>query len=145
MSEMSLLWHEYKRYNDLAREITDDVMLLKRVRLKLPGNESASGDDIHKSREQLVAFVNALTRSLSPSHSSGVASDTLLPGTLVERVRQANSGLFPRFLVEMEALRAHLSESENALAERDLEILDSLSNCVNVETSRVFKSTRLIL
>ena len=56
MSEMSLLWHEYRRFNELARDITDDVILLQRVRLCLPGHETVTPEQVETSRMRARAI-----------------------------------------------------------------------------------------
>lgn len=137
MSDMSLLWHEYQRYNDLSRELTEDVILLQRVRLHLPGYEEVTPKQREDSRKRLEQFVDMLAVNLNPEKAAEIEA-ILLPGTLVERIRNANSGLLPRFLVELQALREHLAEGESTLTNRDMELLDSLTNNVNQETSRVF-------
>jgi hypothetical protein len=138
MSEMSLLWHEYRRFNDLARDITDDVMLLQRVRLHLPGHNLITREQLENSRLRLEQFVAALVTFLQPDQKSRNGEELRLPGTLVERIRKANSGPLPRFMVELNILREHLADGEQPLTDQDMLLLDSLVNSVNQETSRVF-------
>jgi hypothetical protein len=138
MSEMSLLWHEYQRFNELARDITDDVILLQRVRLRLPGYEVVTPEQREASRCRLEQFVHTLTANLNPDQKPGEKEELRLPGTLVERIRNANSGPLPRFLTELSTLREHLANGEGALSDRDMALLESLTNSVNQETSRVF-------
>lgn len=138
MSEMSLLWHEYQRFNELARDITEDVILLQRMRLRLPGFEEVTEEQRESTRKRLEQFVDTLTMNLSSDQKSSAKEEFRLPGALVERIRNANSGPLPRFQTELSAMREHLANGDGALSDRDMEILESLTNSVNQETSRVF-------
>jgi hypothetical protein len=138
MSEMSLLWHEYQRYNELAREVTEDVILLQRARLRLPGHEAVTEEQRTTGLKRLEEFVGAVTVSLLPGEEKGEPEALRLPGTLVERIRRANSGVLPRFSTELHTLREHLAQGEAALTDQDMHLLESLTTSVNQETSRVF-------
>jgi hypothetical protein len=138
MSEMSLLWHEYQRFNELARDSTDDVILLQRVRLRLPGYEDVTSEQREASRKRLEQFVDALAANLNPNPKFGQNDELRLPGTLVERIRNANSGPLPRFLTDLSTLREDLADGDGVLSDRDMVLLESLTNSVNQETSRVF-------
>jgi hypothetical protein len=138
MSEMSLLWHEYQRFNELARDITDDVILLQRVRLQLPGFEDVTAAQLAASRVRVAQFLDALTASLCPHETADDSEGMRIPGTLVERIRTANSGSMPRFVSELEVLREDLTSADGRLSDRDMSLLDGLTSSVSQETSRVF-------
>ena len=137
MSEMSLLWHEYRRFNDLARDVTDDVILVQRTRMCLPGHEAVTSEQRESSRKRLEQFVETVCANLGPDRQPEETEELRLPGTLVERIRTANSGPLPRFLIELNALRQHLAIGAAALSDQDVALLESLTNSVNQETSRV--------
>src|SRR5438874_11463027 len=120
MSEMSLLWHEYKRYNDLARIVTADVMALKRRRHRLPGAETITPTQLDDGRKRLRNFVAEVRSGLEDHRLAPNEADLNLPAALIERVRHANSGLLPRYLQEIHSLHEHLDEDENAVTDRDL-------------------------
>lgn len=138
MSDLSVLWHEYERYEDLTRQMTADVIALKRVRYQLPGSHDITGEERRAGTERLRNTVGAIVSALSSS-PEGNDARLRLPGALVEQIRQTHGGLLPRFVEEVRTLHHHLSQGEEALTERDVALLDDLGNSVHSETSRVFR------
>ena len=144
MSDLSVLWHEYERYEDLTRDVTADITALKRLRFGLPGSEDLTAEQRTLSRRRLQALVGAIVTALSQSASAStlVEAEDLaprIPSALIEQIRQAHGGMLPRFVEDVRALHLHLTQGEQELTPRDIELLDDLSNSVHAETSRVFR------
>jgi hypothetical protein len=144
MSDLSVLWHEYERYEDLTRNVTADVTALKRLRFGLPGSETVTAEQRAISRGRLQALVGAIATALSqsanlPQSEKAAGAAPRLPGALIEQIRQAHGGMLPRFVEDVLTLRQHLTQGEQDLTSRDIELLDDLSNSVHTETSRVFR------
>jgi hypothetical protein len=138
MSDLSVLWHEYERCEDLTRQMTADVIALKRARYQLPGSDELTKEERRASTKRLRDIVGAIAAALSSS-PEGNEARLWLPGALVEQIRQTHGGLLPRFVEDLRTLHQHLSQGEAALTERDVALLDDLGNSVHTETSRVFQ------
>ncbi len=144
MSDLSVLWHEYERYEDLTRNVTEDVTNLKRLRFGLPGSETVTVEERVSSRERLQALVGAIAAALSPSTISPHLEESAraiprLPSALIEQIRRTHGGMLPRFVEDVIVLCEHLAHGESSLTARDIELLDDLGNSVHTETSRVFR------
>lgn len=139
MSDVSVLWHEYERYEDLTRSLTADVILLKRTVLHLPGWKTVTKEEYNTTVTRLRTFVSAVVSNLSPEDRNLSPEELEMPGTLIEHIRQVQSGVLPRFIEELRELHQHLNDKERVLTERDLQLLDEISNSVHLETARVFR------
>ncbi len=138
MSDLSVLSQEYKRYSDLARSLTADLILLKRLRFRLPGSDVITEEEEHASTVRLAGFVRAVENALSKEEEALPKEIPRLPGALIERIQETYGGTLPRFRDDLRALEQRLSCDEATLTDDDMDLLDNLINAVHGETSNVF-------
>ncbi len=141
MSDVSVLSHEYKATSGLSQDINSALIVLKKVRLDLPGACEISPEQVESSRSCLVEILTALERLLTPARASQVdgATAARVPGALVARVQAERRGDLAYYLEDLRRAAAHLRDSVSAVTEADFALLDGLALAVDAETSRVFR------
>ena len=146
MSDISVLWHDYERYQRLAMQVTEDVIALKRQQFDLPGRPRGSAleraEQEEASRAHLRDFVARVIAALAPEDSDLAGENELrepLPQAWIERLRGNVAGVQPRFLSDLRELHERLSQPGAELEPLQIGALESLSGSIHTQTSRVFR------
>lgn len=143
MSEVSVLSQEYKTASDLSRVGGAALIVLKKVRLGLPGAETITPEEVERSRRCLSDILEALSQLLQPAGADHPRATqeaaARVPGALVTRLRVERQGDLDYYLEDLEGMAARLREGVDALTDADLDRLDALASAADAETSSVFR------
>ena len=143
MSEVSVLSQEYKTASELSRALNGALIVLKKVRLGLPGAETITADEVERSRHCLSEILAALRQLVKPAQAghSRATQDAVarVPGALVTRLREERRGDLDYYLEDLDGIAERLREGVGALTEADVERLDALAAVADAETSSVFR------
>lgn len=140
MSELGVLSHHYKASADLAKELNQAVVGLKKQLYGLVGGLDIPKVQMSSYRRFLVEVLNTLLTELIPvSERTGEHHQLPIPASIVERVRQAHRGTMAHYLEDLTSVRDRLSQDGERLSEVDIQLLDELAATAGLDSAEVFR------
>ena len=141
MSEISVLAHEYKTASDLSQALNRSLIMLKRARLNLPGQESVTPADLEASRRDVIEILDTVLAWLRPDrpHELGAGPRRTVSAALVARLREQRRGTLEYYVQDLDQLVRHLRTGVPALTPDDLALLDDLAAAADSEASNIFR------
>ena len=141
MSDVSILSQEYKTASELSRNISQALIVLKKVRYALPGADTISSEEKLQSQQRLAEMVAGLIPLLdaSPAKPIDVVATAQIPGAFVVHVQDKRRGNLPDFIEDLASMVTRLRAGPAALIEEDFALLDELASIADAEASRVFR------
>ena len=140
MSDLAVLSHHYKASTDLAMELNQTVVALKKRFYGLAGNQDVSEEQMTSYRGHLAEFLSVLLAELGslPEQASN-HSRLSIPASIIDRVRQAHKGTMPYYVEDLTSVRERLSQEGEALSEADIQLLDQLAAIAGLDSAEVFR------
>lgn len=139
MGDLSVLSHVYEKSSEIAREINSSLIVLKKS-LLYP--EKMKSEDVRKAREKLVRLIQTIRFSLLQRERlekwPDTSTDFLIPESLIENIREKKQSEMAYYLADLEDLQSRL-QSEDAILQGDIALLDELSSFADAQASRFFR------
>lgn len=140
MSDLGVLSHHYKASADLAKELNQAVVALKKQFYGLVGGQDIPEEQIASYRRHLGSVLDTLLAEFAPVPKRTSQQPPLsIPASIVERIRQAHRGTMAHYVEDLMSTRGRLSQDGKELNERDIELLDELAATAGLDTAEVFR------
>jgi len=152
MSDLGVLSHHYKASADLARELNQAVVALKKQFYGLIRGQDIPAEQMASHRRLMVSVLDTLLAEFTPGTGSDSepkqtepttqAADQPrlpIPASIVERIRQAHRGTMPRYVEDLMSTRSRLLQDGQSLNEKDVKLLDELAATAGLDTAEVFR------
>lgn len=137
MSDVSVLAQEYKTAADLAQDISDSLIAVKKVQQGLPGAESVTTEELTSSRRRLAEILLGLRSALDPRENRGEVES--ITGALTARLQAEHRGDLAYYLEDLGDVAARLRDDATCLSAGDIALLDDLASAADAQTSHVFR------
>jgi len=140
MSDLGALSHHYKASADLAKELNQAVVALKKQFYDLAGGQDIPDEQMTSYRQYLVDILNILLAELAPMPEQ--ISEHLqlsIPASIVERVRQVHRGTMAHYVEDLASVKDRLLQDGRQLSEEDIQLLDELAATAGLDTAEVFR------
>ncbi len=140
MSDLGVLSHHYKASADLAKELNQAVVALKKQFYGLVGGQDIPVEQMASYRRLMVSVLETLLAEFAPviEHTSQ-QPPLSIPASIVERIRQAHRGTMAHYVEDLMSTRDRLSQDGQGLNEGDIELLDELAATAGLDTAEVFR------
>lgn len=140
MSDLGALSHHYKASADLAKELNQAVIALKKQFYGLVGGQDIPEGQMASYRQYLVSLLDTLLAEFTPvPEQTSEHLQLSIPASIVERVRQAHRGTMAHYVEDLTSARDRLSQDGKGLSERDIQLLDELAATAGLDTAEVFR------
>lgn len=140
MSDLAALSHHYKASADLAKELNQAVVALKKQFYGLVGGQDIPEAQIASYRRHLVSVLDTLLAEFAPVLEQTSQQPPLsIPASIVERIRQAHRGTMAHYVEDLMSTKGRLSQNGKGLNERDIQLLDELAATAGLDTAEVFR------
>ena len=147
MSDVGVISHEYQMSSELAKEINDALIVIKKVHYQLPSSSTLSDEEISQNRQFLINVLRKLLGSLSTkaqthAHQVNIAessSEVDLPSSLVQRIRTKQRPKLVHYLADLRRAVDHLEQGVDYLTDSDLSLLDDMCTAIDIQTASIFQ------
>jgi len=140
MSDLGTLSSHYRSSAELAKELNQAVVIMKKKFYKLAGEQDISEEQIASCRRYLANVLNTLL--IEFTSASGEDNKTVqqsIPASILERVRQAHKGTLAHYIEDVTEVKNRLLQDGIGLTEEDIHLLDELAATAGLDTSEVFR------
>ena len=139
MSDVGVLSQEFRTASELARELTRNLIIVKKVDEGLPGANAISPQTALDARRRLAGIAGSVGGRLdSPKASESIDGAPPIPSALVARLREDRRGDLPYYLADLRRVKHRLLQ--NVTLERDdFSLLDQMAEAAELEASSIFR------
>jgi len=142
MSDLGVLSHHYQASAELADELNEAVIALKRDFYNLPGKDSLKDEGLAEYRRQAATIADAILTELEIAlgqRGAETRPQRRVPASIVDRVRQRHRGDMVHFLDDLGRTVESFKQTSTPPNERDVQILEELSQTASLDTAEVFR------
>lgn len=140
MSDLGTLSHHYRSSAELAKELNQAVVIMKKKFYGLVGEQVIPEVQIVAYREYLANVLNTLLIEFTsvPEEDNGTTEQSI-PASILERVRQAHKGTLAHYIEDVAEVKNRLMQGGIGISEDDIHLLDELAATAGLDTSEVFR------
>jgi len=142
MSDLGILSHHYQASAELADELNEAVIALKRYFYDLPGKDGLKDEQLAEYRCKAAAIAEAILAELEMTlgqRETETRPERRIPASVVDRLRQRHRGDIVHFLDDLGRTVESFEQTGSSLRERDIQILEELSQTAGLDTAEVFR------
>jgi hypothetical protein len=143
MSDLGLLSYQYKELAELAQQLKQWAVQVRRAYHDLPAPETDEASDLTTAMTELARVTRFLGDVIGledegawPKH---LLADPPVPTVLVERLRDAHAYDRPLYIQQLARLAEHLDEGVGALTDRDMDLLDGIVLAASADANAIFR------
>lgn len=142
MSDVGIISHEYQRSSELAKNINDALIVVKKAHYQLPSSSTLSEEEISRSQRFLINVLRKLSEAFSAKARVNVtepSSEIDLPGSLLQRIRTKQKPKLIYYLADLRKAAEHLKQGVDYLTSSDLSLLDDMCAAIDIQTATIFQ------
>lgn len=142
MSDVGIISHEYQRSSELAKNINDALIVVKKAHYQLPSSSALSDKEISRSQQFLINVLRKLSETFSTKAQVNITeppSEIDLPGSLLQMIRTKQKPKFIYYLADLRKATEHLEQGIGHLTDNDLSLLDDMCAAIDIQTATIFQ------
>jgi hypothetical protein len=142
MSDVGVISHEYQKNSELAKQINDALIIVKKAHYQLLSSSALSNERISESRHFLVSVLRKLSGAFTAKARVDVIeapSEIDLPSSLVQRIRTKQRPKLTYYLADLKKASEHLEKGVEYLTDSDLRLLDDVCAAIDLQTAIIFQ------
>jgi hypothetical protein len=143
MGDLGLLSHQYKELADLARQLRQWAVQVRRSYHNLPIPGTDEEPDLTTAIAELTEVARFLREVIELEDEGawpeGWVANPALPIAVVERLRGMHAYDRPLYVKQLARLGEHLEQGREALTHTDLGLLDDIVLAAGADANAVFR------